>query len=127
MNRLFLAFGEEHVLFRLHKLSDWKKQNSRSRYLIFPIALSSRYVWGNVPLYELILSLKPNSYLTHYTAVYFHDLTEQVPKTIYINVEQERKPRPKNALVQERIDAHSNVLLGCRIMSQSIKVGLFVC
>lgn len=64
-----------------------------------------RYVWGKVPLYELILSLKSNSYLTHYTAMYFHDLTEQVPKTIYVNVEQERKPRPKNALVQERIDA----------------------
>ena len=64
-----------------------------------------RYVWGNVPLCELILSLKPNSYLTHYTAVYFHDLTEQVPKTIYVNVEQERKSRPKSALVQERIDA----------------------
>lgn len=63
------------------------------------------YVWGDVPLYELILSLKPNSYLTHYTAVYFHDLTEQTPKTIYVNVEQGRKPRPKSALVQERIDA----------------------
>jgi predicted transcriptional regulator of viral defense system len=64
-----------------------------------------RYVWGNVPLYELILSLKPNSYFTHYTAVYFHNLTEQAPKIIYINVEQEHKLRPKNALIQERIDA----------------------
>jgi len=64
-----------------------------------------RYTWGNTPPYELILSLKPNSYLTHYTAMYFHNLTEQTPKTIYINVEQERKPRPKNALIQERIDA----------------------
>ena len=65
----------------------------------------TRYTWGNIPLYELILSLKPNSYLTHYTAMYFHNLTEQTPKTMYINVEQERKPRPKNALIQERIDA----------------------
>jgi hypothetical protein len=64
-----------------------------------------RYTWGEVPLYELLLSLKHNSYLTHYTAMYFHDLTEQIPKTIYINVEQEQKPRQKNALVQERIDA----------------------
>jgi predicted transcriptional regulator of viral defense system len=64
-----------------------------------------RYTWGNIPLYELILSLKPNSYLTHYTAIYFHNFTEQTPKTIYINVEQDRKPRPKNALIQERIDA----------------------
>ena len=64
-----------------------------------------RYVWGSVPLYELLLSLKSNSYFTHYTAVYFHDLTEQTPKTIYINVEQESKPRSKAALIQERIDA----------------------
>lgn len=64
-----------------------------------------RYTWGNVPLYELILNLKPNSYFTHYTPMYFHDLTEQTPKIIHINVEQEPKPRPKNALVQERIDA----------------------
>jgi hypothetical protein len=64
-----------------------------------------RYTWGNIPLYELILSLKSNSYLTHYTAMYFHNLSEQAPKTIYINVEQERKPRPKKALIQERIDA----------------------
>jgi len=64
-----------------------------------------RYVWGDVPLYEFILSLKNNSYLTHYTAIYFHDLTEQTPRTIYINVEQKLKPRPKSALVQERIDA----------------------
>jgi len=64
-----------------------------------------RYVWGDVPLYELLLSLKPSSYFTHYTSVYFHDLTEQRPNTIYINVEQERKIRPKGYLVQEKIDA----------------------
>lgn len=64
-----------------------------------------RYVWGDVPLYELLLRLKSNSYFTHYTAVYFHNLTEQTPKTIYINVEQEKKPRSKGDLVQERIDA----------------------
>jgi len=82
-----------------------KKTKLKKQVFNFSYRPIVRYVWGNVPLYELILSLKPNSYLTHYTAVYFHDLTEQVPKTIYVNVEQERKPRPKNALVQERIDA----------------------
>ncbi|MHC4739794.1 MAG: type IV toxin-antitoxin system AbiEi family antitoxin domain-containing protein [Planctomycetota bacterium] len=64
-----------------------------------------RYVWGDVPLYELLLRLKPSSYFTHYTSVYFHDLTEQRPNTIYINVEQERKIRPKGYLVQEKIEA----------------------
>lgn len=64
-----------------------------------------RYTWGQVPLYELLLSLKPDSYFTHYTAMYFHELTEQSPETIYINIEQDAKPRPQGTLAQERIDA----------------------
>lgn len=63
-----------------------------------------RYTWGKVLFYELLLSLTPKSYLTHYTAMYFHELTEQIPKTIYINVEQKSKPRPKGKLIQNRID-----------------------
>jgi hypothetical protein len=82
-----------------------EKTKLKEHVFDFPYRPVVRYVWGDVPLYELILNLKPNSYLTHYTAMYFHDLTEQVPKTIYVNVEQEQKHRPKNTLVQERIDA----------------------
>lgn len=63
-----------------------------------------RYTWGEVPFYELLLSLKPKSYFTHYTAMYFHELTEQIPKTIYLNFEQEAKPHSKGTLVQSRID-----------------------
>lgn len=36
--------------------------------------------------------------------MYFHGLTEQIPKTIYINFEQESKPRSKGKLVQGNID-----------------------
>ena len=46
-----------------------------------------RYYRGEDFLYEMVLSLKFRSYLSHYTAVFFHGLTDQIPKTIYVNYE----------------------------------------
>lgn len=70
----------------------------------FPHRRIIKYVWGEAPLYELVLSLKPNCYLTHYTAMYYHQLTDQVPKIINVNAEQKAKPRYPSTLEQERID-----------------------
>jgi hypothetical protein len=50
-----------------------------------------RYAWPGVTAYELALSLRPRSFLSHGTALFFHDLTEQVPTTIYVNREQTPK------------------------------------
>jgi predicted transcriptional regulator of viral defense system len=103
-NRVFwrLAKSMSYSDFVNYLVSKTKLKKQVFNFSYRPII---RYVWGDVPLYELLLNLKSNSYFTHYTAVYFHDLSEQTPKTIYINVEQESKPRPKVALVQEKIDA----------------------
>jgi hypothetical protein len=70
----------------------------------FPYGTLARYTWGDVLLYQLLLSIKPNCHFTHYTAMFFHELTEQIPKTIYINWEQTPKGRPKQKLEQKRID-----------------------
>ena len=70
----------------------------------FPDRNMHRYTWGKVPLYELILSLMAKCYFTHYTAMYFHNLTKQIPKTIYLNFEQTPKPKPEGGLDQKRID-----------------------
>ncbi len=65
----------------------------------------SRYVWGTNPsIYQVALSLKPNSYLSHYTALFLHNLTQQIPKTIYLNTEQSKKPSRPSVLEQGRID-----------------------
>src|SRR5208283_3512788 len=61
-----------------------------------------RYVWGQASPYALALSLKRNAYLCHGTAVFLHALTEQLPRTIYVNAEQSGKPRGGN-LTQEGI------------------------
>jgi predicted transcriptional regulator of viral defense system len=70
----------------------------------FPHLKVIRYNWGDVSDYELILSLKPDSYFTHYTAMYLHELTDQIPKSIYLNFEQRPKSHRQRNLEQNRID-----------------------
>jgi hypothetical protein len=54
----------------------------------FPQRHVSGYTWGDVPVLETLLSLVEGSYLSHYTALRIHGLTEQVPKTIYFTKEK---------------------------------------
>ena len=70
----------------------------------FPYRAEQRFVWGNVPLLEVLLTLKKNSYFTHFTAVRMHGLTEQIPKTIYLNHEQPAHAQNRT-LEQSKIDA----------------------
>ncbi len=68
-----------------------------------------RYAWREVSPYQVALSARPRSYLSHGTAVFLHGLTDQIPKTIYANQEQTPKPQPSTKLTQESIDrAFSN-------------------
>lgn len=54
----------------------------------FPKRPTNRYAWGEVPIMEIVQSLQPDGYFTHFTALFLHGLTEQIPKTIYLNFEQ---------------------------------------
>ena len=68
----------------------------------------TRYIstYAEVSPYEIALSLLSNSFLSHYSALYVHDLTINNPKEIYINREQSKKPRnEENAkLTQRKVD-----------------------
>jgi hypothetical protein len=105
-------FNENHSYWRLAismsctKFLNYLIKNSKLNKIKFdfPYRSITRYTWGNVPFYELLLSVKPKCYFSHYTAMYFHELTEQIPKSVYINFEQDPKPRSKGKLVQDRID-----------------------
>ena len=65
---------------------------------------TSRYSWGDASPYELAQSLRLRGYLSHATAVSLHGLTDLIPRTIYLNVEQTPKPSPSGSLAQEAID-----------------------
>lgn len=65
---------------------------------------STRYLWGRPSAFAVGLSLRSRAYLSHATAAFLHELTDEVPKVIHVNVEQSAKPRPTGGLTQERID-----------------------
>jgi len=75
----------------------------KAAVLTFPQRKVTRYLWGDASVFEVALSLHRSLYLTHYAAVYLHGLTEQVPKTIYVNKEQPYESQGTE-LKQERIN-----------------------
>jgi hypothetical protein len=50
------------------------------------------------------VSLRPDAYISHGSAVYVHGLTQQLPRVLYINKEQSAKPKPASPLSQEALD-----------------------
>ncbi len=67
-----------------------------------------RYVWETASPYELALSLKQRSYLSHASAIFIHNLSNLIPKTIYLNCEQSPKLGSRGVLTQESLDRAFN-------------------
>jgi len=63
-----------------------------------------RFIWDEPSPYQIALSIKRDAYLSHGTAVFLHALTDQVPKTIFVNQEQSIKAPPRTSLAQPGID-----------------------
>jgi hypothetical protein len=64
----------------------------------------TRYLWERASPLQIATSVKPRAYLCHGSAEFVHALTDQLPKTIYINVEQSVKARGASQLTQTGID-----------------------
>ena len=62
-----------------------------------------RYLLQGATAFEVALSLRGGSYLSHASAVFLHGLTEQLPLRIYVNREQTAKPEPEGKLTQEAL------------------------
>jgi predicted transcriptional regulator of viral defense system len=56
--------------------------------LPFPHRGDQRYIYGTAPTLDVIQSLDQAGYFSHFTAIFLNGLTDQIPKTIYFNVEQ---------------------------------------
>lgn len=69
-----------------------------------PYRREIRYAWGKVSKYEVMQTIKPGCYFSYYTAVKFHSLTEQLPKTTYLTVEQFNSSISKGEMSQGAID-----------------------
>jgi predicted transcriptional regulator of viral defense system len=116
--KIFTASEIEAVVRELSDLSHLKKSvtidgfikflleetNLKQIKLRFPSQKVERYIWGEVSAYKLALSLKPNAYFSHHTAMWFHGLTVRRPKIIYLKCEQLEKPDHQGSLEQKNID-----------------------
>lgn len=88
-------------------LTDYTKLKRRE--FSFPREKIFRFAWGDTSAFSLALNLKKDSYFTHFTSLFWHNLTDQIPKTIYVNYEQSEKKLSNAGLSQDRIDrAFSN-------------------
>ncbi|MGD0389978.1 MAG: hypothetical protein ABSC42_13600 [Tepidisphaeraceae bacterium] len=70
-----------------------------------PYRREVRYIWGAVPVYKILLSLKPGGYFSHHTALRLHGLAKKIPDSFYINHEQFNTSNSTNELTQESIKA----------------------
>ncbi|HMK33917.1 MAG TPA: hypothetical protein VK463_02540 [Desulfomonilaceae bacterium] len=70
----------------------------------FPSRNYTKFTFGEVPTFDFLLSLIPNSYLSHHTALFLHKLSDKIPDKVYLNVPQERKLRKNSSLDQGLID-----------------------
>ena len=86
----FLSFLLDHQMVRRVILSS-KRYGSKIRFAV-----------GDVSEYSVALSLRPESYLTHASAIFLHGLTDSIPKTVYANREQSPKAS-RGRLTQEGI------------------------
>ena len=74
--------------------------------LKFPSKNYTRYFVEIPNLYQEIQSISPNAYFSHYSAVEYHNLTNNIPKTIFINIEKSKSSKeilPKQ-LSQEEVN-----------------------
>lgn len=65
------------------------------------------YSWKTQDEYTVISGLKSDSYFAYYTSLFLHQLTLQIPKTVYLNFEHKIEKRSNDHetnLTQEAID-----------------------
>lgn len=68
------------------------------------IGRKERYLSSTASVFQIAISLMNKSYLSHYSAVFLHGLSTQIPKTVYLSFEQSRKDRERE-LEQPAIDS----------------------
>ena len=96
-----------HIDSFIRALQEGKVGLKKTTFLFYPVHIT-RYVLGTIEYSDALkiaASLNKKAYLSHYTALYLHGLTEQLPKNIYASYEQ--KATPNNGpvtLVQANID-----------------------
>lgn len=95
---LSASMSFQSFLFFLLKSGKLRRHSFKSERQV-PVLFS----WNEVALYQLGASLFKGAYFSHFSAMEIHGLTDQILKTVYLNIEQTRKGLPNSELLQENI------------------------
>ncbi len=103
-NRKFWRLPKSWHVYKFIEALEKKISNKFiSAKLDFPNRTYTRYIWGEeISFFDVALSLNYKAYLSHYTAMHMHGLTDQIPKNVYATLEQSQKLF-NNTLTQEGI------------------------
>ena len=95
------GFVNQLVTHSVLKVIDIKSNGST----IYTQPELERYAYGEVSPFEVALSVRANTHLSHSASMFLLGLTEQIPKNIYVTFEQSLRPsNDKHKLSQELID-----------------------
>lgn len=89
-NRAFWRLAKKTTVIQFIQFLE-KNASLQSHRLKFPRPIT-RYSLGDIGPFELVQSINQDGYFSHYSAMSFHGLTEQIPKAIYFNIEQSLRP-----------------------------------
>jgi hypothetical protein len=96
-------FGKFPSLNRFISFVIQNTKMEQVRLEIFPRSII-KFTWGKIELLEFLLSLKPLSYFSHESALFYNNMIAEEPETIYLNFEQPDKEYGDSELLQENID-----------------------
>lgn len=95
------GFVDQLVAYSVLRIIEIKSNGST----IYTLSELERYAYGDVSPFEVALSIRANTHLSHSASMFVLGLTEQIPKNIYVTFEQSLRPSTdKQSLSQELID-----------------------
>ena len=110
IHNIFYDNREEWRFLKVTKIGDFIKfiiENKLVKEIKIKMpnnTVKRRYVKGKVSVYKIALSIDSDTFLSHYTSLYLHNLTDNIIKDVYTNKELTRKTVRTNKLIQENID-----------------------
>ena len=102
-NKKFWRLPKSWHYYKFIEALEEKTEHFTEVSLEFPHRTVTRFIWKSVLPLNLALSISPKVYLSHYSAMSLHGLTDQVPKNYYVTLEQSPK-KQRGVLKQESIN-----------------------
>lgn len=89
-----------------NELLNWLISKKILQELVINSIGIEKYIFKkDITIYEIATSLMKNSYLSHYSALFLHGLTNNIVKNIYVTQEQSKKSSDPNLeLIQKNIN-----------------------